>query len=466
MFQHIRSTLKDQEMMKTIFLLAWPTMLEEALQCIVTYADTAQVGVMGANASAAIGLTTTVTWMTFYPMYAAGMSVTSCISIALGAKDHKRARTAAAQAVILVLILGLVIMALTLAVSPFLPRWLGGAPEIQQDASTYFAIICTPMLFRAASIIMGAALRATGNTKTPMLISTLMNVVNIFLNFLLISPARPVTVLGHSFSVWGAGWGVAGAAIASAISIVLGGTLMTIAAWRSPALGLSLKNIRPHRDVMAQCVRVGLPIAGERVLFSFGQVVFTAITARLGTVAMAAHSIALTAEQAFYIPGYGMQTAAATLAGYSAGEKSEKRLMQYSSTIMFLATVLMTVLSAALFLFAEPIMSIFTPDPQVVKLGGLALRIVAVSEPFFAVLVILEGIFSGLGDTKAPFFFSLFSMWGVRITSTWVCVVVLKLGLGAVWACMAVDNMTRFFLMMLHFLRGKWNKRLGLEVKD
>ena len=136
MFHHIRTTLKDRAMMRTIFLLAWPTMLEEALQCIVTYADTAQVGVMGAQASAAIGLTTTVTWMTFYPMYAAGMSITSCISIALGAKDEKRARTAAAQAVILTAILGIVIMILTLAVSPVLPRWLGGAPEIQKASST------------------------------------------------------------------------------------------------------------------------------------------------------------------------------------------------------------------------------------------------------------------------------------------------------------------------------------------
>ena len=140
--------------------------------------------------------------------------------------------------------------------------------------------------------------------------------------------------------------------------------------------------------------------------------------------------------------------------------------MQYCSTIMFLATVLMTALSAALFLFAEPIMSIFTPDGAVVALGGLALRIVAVSEPFFAVLVILEGIFSGLGDTKAPFFFSLFSMWGVRVTSTWLCVTVLHLGLGAVWACMAIDNMTRFALMMTRFLRGKWKTRLGLTASS
>ena len=290
-----------------------------------------------------------------------------------------------------------------------------------------------------------------------------MNVINIFLNFLLISPARSLTIFDRTFTVWGAGWGVAGAGIASAISLVIGGTCMTIAAWRSPVLGLSVKAVRYDRDVMGQCIRVGLPIAGERVLFSFGQVVFTAITARLGTLAMAAHSIALAAEQAFYIPGYGMQTAAATLAGYSAGEKSEKQLMQYSSTSMFIATVLMAALSAALFLFAEPIMSIFTPDQQVVELGGLALRIVAVSEPFFAVLVILEGIFSGLGDTKAPFVFSLISMWGVRITTTLLCVTVFHFGLGAVWACMAIDNMTRFTMMMVRFLRGKWKHRLALD---
>ncbi len=462
MFANIRSALKDKQMMTTLFHLAWPTMLEEALQCVVTYADTAQVGVLGANASAAIGLTTTVTWMTFYPFYAAGMGVMSCISIALGAKDTQRAKKAAAQAVLLTLALGFVIMAITLAVSPVLPRWLGGEAAIQKDASTYFAIICLPMLFRSASIILGSAVRATGNTKTPMFISILMNVVNILLNFLFISPTRALTLFGHSFTIWGAGWGVAGAGIASAISLVLGGTLMTLLAWRTPALGLSFKEIRLHRDVMGQCVRVGVPIAGERVLFSFGQVVFTAITARLGTVAMAAHSIALTAEQAFYIPGYGLQTAAATLVGYSAGEKSEKKLMQYSSTILFLATVVMFALSALLFLLAEPIMGIFTPDPEVIRLGGLALRIVAVSEPFFVIVVILEGIFGGLGDTKAPFFFSLLSMWGVRIPTTLLCVTVFRLGLGAVWGCMIADTFLRFFLMGGRFLRGSWKRKLEL----
>ena len=463
MFESIRSTLKDPKMMRRILLLAWPTIMEEALQTIVQYADTAQVGAIGAQASAAIGLTATVNWLVYSPMFAAGMSVMSCISIALGAKDEEKAKKAAAQAILLLLTVGSVLMVTTLAISPFLPGWLGGAPEIQRNASFYFALISAPMLFRASSIILGAALRATGNTKTPMLISTLMNLVNIILNFLLINPSRILHIGKFAFPMWGAGLGVVGAGLASAIALTLGGTLMFIAAWRSPVLGLRLKNIRLHRDVMAQCIKVGTPIAAERMVFSFGHVVFTAITTKLGTVAMAAHSIALTAEQAFYIPGYGMQTAAATLSGYSAGEKSEKHLMQYSSTIMFLAAAVMTVLSALLFLFAEPIMGFFTPDLEVIQLGKLVLRIVSVSEPFFAVLTIMEGIFNGVGDTKAPFVFSLISMWGVRVLFTYLCVTVFQLGLGAVWLCMVADNMTRFILMMTRYVRGKWKRKLNLD---
>ena len=167
--------------------LSWPTIMEQALQTIVQYADTAQVGAIGANASAAVGLTTTMMWLINSPMFALGMGVLSCISRSIGAKDEHRAREAAMQSVLITVVLGLVLGAITLAISPFLPGWLGAAQEIQRDASLYFAIICAPMIFRASSIIFGSVLRATGNTKTPMLINTVMNLLNITLNFLLIN---------------------------------------------------------------------------------------------------------------------------------------------------------------------------------------------------------------------------------------------------------------------------------------
>lgn len=460
MLERIRATLRDPEMMGRIFRLAWPTMIEEFLYTAVQYADTAQVGAIGAQASAAIGLTTTTMWLTHAPMSAAGMGVLSCISISLGAKDSERARKAAMQSVILTVLVGLALTVITLGVSPFLPRWLGGDPEILQDASRYFAIVCAPMLFRAATTIFGAVLRAAGNTKTPMLVNLLMNAVNILLNFLLISPTRMMTLGNLQFTMFGAGLGVTGAAIATAVSFVLGGTLMAICVWREPSLGLRGQKIRLHPSVMRQCVRVGIPVCAQQMTTGFGHVVFTSLVAQLGTVSMAAHSIATTAEQAFYIPGYGMQAAAATLAGFSAGEKNEKKLMQYSSTIMAMACCFMTFLSLLLFLFPDTLMRLFTQDAQVIAQGASALRIVAVSEPFFAILIIIEGVFNGVGDTKAPFLFALCTMWGIRITATFFCVRVFHLGLDAVWLCMIADNITRFLCMLLRYRSGKWKKRL------
>lgn len=251
------------------------------------------------------------------------------------------------------------------------------------------------MIFRASSIIFGSVLRATGNTKTPMLINTVMNLLNITLNFLLTNSPQVWKLGPFSLSVWGAGWGVAGAAIATAISFVVGGSLMFAAAWRSPVLGLRGQKFHFNADVMGQCVKIGTPIAAERVTACLGQVVFTALIARLGTVAIAAHSIAITAEQAFYIPGYGMQAAAATLSGHSAGAKDERKLMQYSSTITAIAVLLMGLLSIFLFCFSSSVMQIFTPDQQVIELGARVLKIVAVSEPFSPLLLLWRASSTG-----------------------------------------------------------------------
>ena len=171
-----------------------------------------------ASASAAVGLTSTTMWLVCAPLWALAMGVLACISQALGAQDRQRAQRAAAQSVLLTLAVGAVLTVLTLAASPFLPGWLGAEEEIYADAALYFAIVCAPTLFRTASILFASVLRAQGNTKTPMQINLLMNVINILLNFLLINPAKTWRLGPLSIPMWGAGLGVAGAAIATAVS--------------------------------------------------------------------------------------------------------------------------------------------------------------------------------------------------------------------------------------------------------
>lgn len=449
-------TLRDTSLLRQIGHLAWPTVTEMALQTIVQYVDTAQVGRIGVNASAAVGLTSTTTWLVNAPIGAMAMGVLACISQALGANDQEKARRAANQAVLIVFFLGLGMTVATLSVAPFLPIWLGAEPDIQRDASLYFGIICIPMLFRTANYMFASVLRATGNSKTPMQINLLMNAANVVLNFLLINPSQIWHPFGIALPMWGAGLGVSGAAIATAVSYLMGGCLMFLAARACPAFQpYGLRPI-PDREVLHQCFHISLPIAADRVTVMLGQVVFTALVAQLGTLAVSAHTIALTAEQAFYVPGYGMQAAAATLAGYAVGAKDEKRLRESSNAIITIAVILMTCLSLFLFLFPSFFMGIFIDTPAVIQLGAQVLRIISLSEPFFAVVIILEGVFDGVGDTRTPFFISLFCMWGVRVLATWVCVSHLGFGLVAVWMCMIADNLVRFILVLIRYRNHKW----------
>ena len=447
-----------------IFALAWPAILEQTLQTIVMYCDTAMVGSLGAQASAAVGLTTPVSWLVCSPLWALGTGFLACISRAIGAKDERTARTAAMQSMFAVVVAGAVMTLITQVISPFLPAWLQADPEIHADASAYFAITCLPMLFRASSVIFASTLRASGDTRTPMAVTSLMNVINVILNFFLIFPTRTLSVLGVEMTMPGAGLGVRGAAIASAVAYVFSGVMMFRAMLRSKRI--SPRGMRLHLDkpVMAQCIRVGIPVACTRVGVCLGQVVFLSQVSSLGTISLAAHSLALTAEEAIYLPGYGMQTAAATLSGNAVGAKDEKRLLHQAKLITGIAMFLMFCTGLVMFLLPAQILSIFTPDADVIREGVKIMRIVAVTEPIYAAAIVLEGIFDGMGDTKTPFIVSIATMWGIRILCTYLCVSVFHLGLTAVWTCMAADNVTRAIVLFICFRKGIWRRRAGFAA--
>ena len=146
------------------------------------------------------------------------------------------------------------------------------------------------------------------------------------------------------------------------------------------------------------------------------------------------------------------------LAGQTLGEKDEKKLDSISLTITLFAVGIMTITACILFVFPEVMMKLFTTDEQVIALGASVLRIVSVSEPFFAVSIITEGVFNGVGDTKAPFLISLSTMWGVRVVSTFICVKIFGLGLTAVWMCMVADVIVRCILMAYRFFSGAWKR--------
>ena len=254
----LRSRL-DLGMMKVILALAWPTMLEQLMQTAVQYIDTAMVGALGTDATAAVGATTTVGWLVGGMISAFGVGFLSLIAQACGAGDREKAARASAQAAVVTLTVGVVFTAVTLALSGLIPRWMQVQERILPMASRYFFILYLPMLPRAATIIFGALLRAAGDTRTPMKVGAVVNLINVVLNFLLIFPTREMTVFGLTMTMPGAGLQVVGAAIASAAAFTVGGVYITVKLWRHPVISPRGQRFRPDWHILRPTFRVAVP---------------------------------------------------------------------------------------------------------------------------------------------------------------------------------------------------------------
>lgn len=459
----MEQTFSKRAAFKTIVLLAWPTVLEQILQTAVQYVDSAMVGRLGAQATAAVGITTTVNWLINSSISALSIGFLAYISRELGANRPENARRATAQAALIALITGIGFTVLALSLSGQIPRWMHAGEDIRLEASRYFFILYVPMLFRAANIIFGTCLRAAGDTRTPLVVNTGVNLVNIVFNFLLIYPTRQVTLMGQALTIPGAGLGVSGAALASAIAFAVGGIGMTIQLYRHPQISPRGHHLCPDATILKPCLKVALPCALQRFGTSFGYVAFASMINTLGTTAIAAHSIANTAESAFYIPGYGMQTAAATLAGNSYGANDPRRMKRLCRMMILIEILLMMFTGSLLFFTAPALMGLFTSDEAVIQLGATVLKMVAVTEPVYGIAVILEGIFQGVGDTRHTFIYNLLGMWGVRILGTWICLNVFHLGLTAAWCCMIAHNILLGSLLSLRYFSGRWNPLNRLE---
>lgn len=424
----------------TLVCLSIPTVLEEVLSTLIQYVDTAMVGRLGEKATASVSTTTTVNWLTYALTGAISVAMLAMAAKAMGAKDEKRLKKLSGQAIFLGFSSGIVIEIIALVLAPFIPIWMGAEQDIWKPAATYFAILSTTLFIRNSSRVFAAMIRATKDTKTPMLISVAENVLNVILNALFI---------------YGLGMGVIGAAIASAISYGAGGLAMYVAFRRNKYLQCSFKDVKPDVEIIKECIHIGLPALGTNIASCLGYVVFAGMVSGMGTTVFAAHSIAVAAEEIVYIPGYGLRVATSTLIGNALGEKNERKLNLTRRLSIIITMIIMVINGVLLYIFALPLMSIFTSSERVAVLGSEMLKLVAFSEPFFGLMIVLEGVAYGMGRTKGVFIIETFSMWCVRLISTFVCVKILGLDLYAVWLCMIADNICKAVLLAVTVRPGR-----------
>lgn len=447
---HVGATLAS------VLFLAWPAIIEQIMLTLVQYVDTAMVGSLGSAATAAVGLTSSTTWLFNGLFNAASVGFSVQVAQHLGAGRQEDAQRVTWQALRFVGLFGVLMGAIGFGLSFFLPAMLGADPAIRGDASLYFRIMACAMPFTLGSNMFSAIIRCSGDTRTPMILNLMINVLNVILNTLFIYSPRTVSLFGNQVFVWGAGWGVGGAAFASALSTAFVACMFVLVIFRKKSpVQIGFKQ-RYHfdRHCLLTAWRLGLPVALERATMSLAQIVITGLITGVGTVAVAANHLAVTAESISYLPASGVAVAGTTLVGQAIGAGRKDLAQRFARMVSWMGVVIMTFGGAILFFFAPQLIQIFSSEPEVIDLGSRVLRIVAFAEPLFGASIVASGCLRGAGDSRGPFLIGLCTMWGVRITLS--LLLVGQLGLIGVWLAMAAELCARGVIFMIRLYRGKW----------
>ena len=442
-------TMTQREKLWLIVSLSIPSILAQISATVMFFIDASMVGHLGAKASAAIGLVETTGWLMGGLGSAANMGFSVQVAHFIGANDMEAARRVLRQSIVCCIIWALVISITALCISPYLPYWLGGNEEIAHDASLYFAIFGFSGIFFQMEGLAGSMLKCSGNMKIPSVLNIGMCVMDVCFNYLFIY----ILDLG-----------VMGAAIGTGVAMLITASLMMyFLLVKSKMLSLVRRpgSFKPKEDTIRTAFKIGAPMGLQHMLMGGAYVVSTLIVAPLGTIAIAAHSLAITVESLCYMPGYGIAEAATTLVGQGIGAGQKVLTRSFARMSVGLGIAVMTLMGILMWVFAPELMGIMSPVEEVIAQGTQVLRIEAWAEPMFAIAIVCNGVFIGAGDTLIPAAMSLCSMWFVRLTLA--ATLAPKYGLKGVWTAMAVELFFRGSMFLVRLFKGGWSNKLKVK---
>lgn len=439
--------------------LSAPAIMAELSTIIMQYIDAAMVGSLGQTAAAAIGLVSTTTWLFWGLLTSAGTGFAVQVAHLLGASLREDANSVFRQSVLTIFFYSSIIGLIGAIISPHLPHWLGADELICPGATAYFMVFALSMPVLGLNFLCASMLRCSGNMLVPGVVNVVMCVLDVIFNMLLIFPTRTVSLFDISFTLPGAGLGVLGAALGTAIAEFIAlGILLTYLCKRCGELYLPapLQQFRLKIATLRKALKISLPMAGERIVFCSAQILITVIVAPLGNAAIAANAFAITIESLCYMPGFGIADAATALVGQSLGAGRQDLTRSFGRLTVGTGVVVMTITGIIMYIFAPELMASMTPDQAVRSLGVEALRIEAYTEPLYAASIVAYGVFVGAGDTLVPCCMNLFSIWAVRLTLAYLLAP--HFGLAGVWIAMAIELSFRGIIFLVRLFRERWIK--------
>ena len=436
----------DPALARRVMTLAWPAVAEQTLAMMIGLVDFYIVGHLGAAALDGVGLGSQILNLTVAFLGAVGVGSTALVARHIGAKEPDDATHTAQQSIVVAAVIGLLMALVCVIFARPIIAWFGGEPDVIEQGTRYLRTIAPSFLFFSVLLIGNAVLRGAGDTRTPLLIMLIVNVINIGVAWSLTQGVAGLPKLG----VVGSGLGAASAQTTGGII-----TLWLLVRGRA---GIRIGLRWPHLDLarVRRILNIGLPAGAEQIFLQLALTSLTVVIAGFGTEAYAAHMVSWRIAQLSFLPGWGFAVAASTLVGQELGAKQPQRAKESGYVAFRGALIMMTVMGIVILLFERALIRVFIDDPLVMALGIPVLRIAAIIQPLMAASFVFSGGLRGAGDTRTTLGITLFSVWGLRVVITYLLGRLFGLALIGAWLAIAADFGFRAAMFWWRFRSGKW----------
>lgn len=431
-------------MRRRVFDLAWPVISENFLQTLLGIVDTLLVAQLGTAAIAGVGAALQLMFFVIAVLSAVSVGSAVLVAQAIGGRSYERASVLARQSLVWSVIISLPLAAAGLFAAEPLIGIFGMEADVTAIGADYLRVVMGTVVMLSLMLLSSGVLRGAGDSRTPMLVTLITNIVNVVLTYGLIFGRWGMPELGVVGSAWG-----------TFLSRTLGFIMLFIVLWQGKR-GLSTRGRSgwlPDWSIARGILRIGVPAAVEQVLITTGFFCLTLVVARLGTAALAAHRIAMNAMSLSFLPGFGFGMAATTLVGQSIGAKRPQEGAAAGSIAMRWGLVWMSALGVIFFFAAEPIIRLFSDEPTVIRMGANTLWTIALVQPFWAISFIQAGALRGTGNTQYPLRVNTSGIWAAVLLGA-LFSYLLPNNLSAVWSAFILTAPVTAFLHWREFRRS------------
>ena len=410
---------------REILYLAIPAVGEMTLYMMIWIFDTMMIGKYGGQlAVSSVGLSTEIIYSFFNIIIAVGIStaLTSLVSRAIGSKDYKKAEIIANAGIKIAVVLAFIFFSLLFFVPDKILNLAGATKEMLPSATRYAKISSFSFFLLTLSSTTNGVFRGVKDTKTSLYVAGSINIVNLFLDYVLIFGN-----LGFPE------WGITGAAVATVAGNFIG-ILLQWSRLKKLPFKISLFSYVSKKDIW-EIIRFAIPSGLQEANFSLSRLLGLTFILSLGTTAFAANQIGVAIEAISTMPGWGVAIACTALVGHSIGENNQNKSQEYTLYSTIIASIFMGVLAVFFFFIPKTLVSFFINKQEinVIRIGAICLQVAAFEQIPIAIVTVLGSYFKGIGNPKTPFYISFFTNWFLRLPIAFYLISILRLPVYIYW---------------------------------